>query len=57
VLPEIIQMVVETKKPIDKCMSLVARKKGLEGSPTAYFRREGFLDKYDVEGQVKAERK
>jgi len=56
-IPEIIQMAVETKKPIDKCMSLVARKKGLEGSPTAYFRREGFLDKYDVDGQAKAERK
>jgi len=56
-IPEIIRFEVESGKPLEKCLNLVARKHGLEGSPTGYFKREKLLEKYDVAGQVMSERK
>lgn len=52
VIPDLIHMAVETGKPLDKCLNLASRKHGLEGSATAYFRREGLMEKYDIAAKV-----
>lgn len=52
VIPDLIHMAAESTKPLDKCLNLACRKHGLEGSATAYFRREKFLEKYDIAMKV-----
>jgi hypothetical protein len=56
-IPELIQFIITSGKPSDKCLNLIARKHGYEGSATAYFKRERLMQKYDIEGQVMELRK
>lgn len=51
-VPEIIAFAKESKKSVDKSVNLVARKHGFTDCAIKYVKREGLVEKFDIEGQV-----
>lgn len=52
VIPDLVNLAVETGKPLLKCLNLACRKHGLEGSATAYFKKMQFIEKYQIEDKI-----